>query len=143
MRILILNGPNLNTLGLREPEIYGSKTLEDIIHECLALGKSLGVEIAAMQSNHEGALVDWIQGAKGVYDAIILNAGGLTHTSIAIPDALRFYEGRVIEVHLSQIFSREEYRHHSYISEVAEGVMCGFGWQGYLMAIRYLAGKAC
>ena len=138
-RVLVLNGPNLNLLGKREPELYGAKTLADIEDACVKEGAALGVAVECRQSNHEGELVEWIQEAKGEADAIVLNAGAYSHTSIAILDALRFFGGTVIEVHVSNVFAREEFRHHSYISEAARGVICGLGWRGYVYALRFLA----
>jgi 3-dehydroquinate dehydratase-2 len=134
--VLILNGPNLNMLGIREPHIYGAETLEDIENACQETATRLGLEIDFRQSNHEGELVTWIQDARGEHDAIILNAGAYTHTSIAIHDALSAVGLPVVEVHLSNIFRREPFRHHSYVSPVARGVICGFGSQGYLLALQ-------
>lgn len=137
--ILVLNGPNLNLLGVREPETYGRETLADIEELCLERAASLGLGIDFRQSNHEGQLVDWIQEARQSAEGIILNAGAYTHTSIAILDALRAADLPVIEVHLSNIFRREAYRHHSYVSEAAQGVICGFGSQGYTLALEAMA----
>lgn len=137
--VLILNGPNLNMLGVREPHIYGADTLEDIELACRAAAVDLGLAIDFRQSNHEGDLVTWIQEARGDHDAIILNAGAYTHTSIAILDALTAVGLPVVEVHLSNIFRRESFRHHSYISTVARGVICGFGPQGYTLALQAVA----
>ena len=137
-KILILNGPNLNRLGKREPEVYGSETLDDIERRSSARAAALGLEIDFRQSNGEGELVDWIQQADG-FAGIVINAGGYTHTSVAILDALRAAGLPVIEVHLSNIFQREEYRHISYISEIATGVICGLGAQGYELAIEAMA----
>ncbi|MFQ5783587.1 MAG: type II 3-dehydroquinate dehydratase [Alphaproteobacteria bacterium] len=134
--ILILNGPNLNQLGSREPEIYGDETLEDIKELCLARGGALGLEIDFRQSNHEGELVDWIQEARDRAAGIVVNAGALTHTSVAILDALRAVGIPVIEVHLSNIHRREAFRRHSYVSQTADGVICGFGSHGYELAIE-------
>ena len=134
-RILILNGPNLNLLGLREPEIYGADTLADIETRCRDRAERRGADLDFRQSNHEGALVDAIQAARGDRDVIILNAGAYTHTSVAILDALRAFEGRVIELHLSNTHRREAFRHHSYVSFRADGVIMGFGAPGYLMAL--------
>jgi len=135
-KVMILNGPNLNLLGKREPELYGSETLEGVIRGVAALGDTLGIETEARQSNHEGDLVDWIQEARDGFDAVIINAGGYTHTSVAILDALRAFEGPVIEVHVSNIHAREPYRHHSYISSRADGLIAGFGTEGYSAALR-------
>ena len=134
--VLILNGPNLNMLGTREPEVYGTETLGDIEKLCHARAASHGLNIDFRQSNSEGELVDWIQKAPSNHVAIILNAGAYTHTSIAILDALRSAGLPVIEVHLSNIFQREEYRHVSFVSEAANGVICGFGSKGYELALE-------
>lgn len=137
--ILVLNGPNLNLLGVREPKTYGSETLADIEEACLERAAALDLALDFRQSNHEGQLVDWIQEARESADGIIINAGAYTHTSIAILDALRACELPIIEVHLSNIFAREAYRHHSYISSVARGVICGFGAQSYILALDAIA----
>jgi 3-dehydroquinate dehydratase-2 len=136
--ILILNGPNLNMLGKREPAVYGAGTLADIETACHAKGKELGVGIDFRQSNTEGTLVDWIQAAAGTAAGIVINAGAYTHTSVALHDALRAAALPVIEVHLSNVYAREAFRHHSYISPVARGIIVGFGPQGYTMAIEAL-----
>jgi 3-dehydroquinate dehydratase-2 len=137
--VLVLNGPNLNMLGVREPSIYGTETLDDIEALCLERAEALNIAIDFRQSNLEGELVSWIQQARGEHDGIILNAGAYTHTSIAIMDALSVAELPVIEVHLSNVFRREAFRHHSYVSPVAKGVICGFGAHGYLLALDALA----
>ncbi len=139
--VLILNGPNLNMLGTREPEHYGRETLSQIEGRCRKLGAELGWEIDFRQSNNEGELVTWVQDAAKAHQAIILNAGAYTHTSIAIHDALKAIGVPVIEVHLSNIFQREEFRHTSYISSLADGVICGFGGIGYELALRALGAK--
>ncbi len=136
--ILALNGPNLNLLGTREPEIYGSTTLDEIAQAMQNAASAKGWHIDFRQSNHEGELVDWIQQARDSADAIILNAGAYSHTSVAILDALHAAEKPVIEVHLSNLFKRETFRHHSYISPVAVGLICGFGAKGYLLALDAL-----
>ena len=133
--LLILNGPNLNLLGQRQPEIYGHMTLADVRELCVKKAKKLGIDIEFEQTNHEGRMVDLIQAAKTTHDGIILNAGAYTHTSIALFDALTSVEMPAIELHLSNVFSRESFRHHSYISNVAIGVICGFGAHGYPVAI--------
>jgi 3-dehydroquinate dehydratase-2 len=133
--VFILNGPNLNLLGVREPSIYGRDTLGDVEERCTARAAALGLEIDFRQSNHEGQLVDWIQEARESADGIILNAGALTHTSVALLDALSAADLPVIEVHLSNIFRRESFRHHSYVSLAANGVICGLGVQGYELAL--------
>ncbi|MBY6042659.1 type II 3-dehydroquinate dehydratase [Phaeobacter italicus] len=137
-KILVMNGPNLNLLGTRQPEVYGSETLTMVEERCVAYGKQVGMEVTCMQSNHEGVLLDAIHAAKGVYDAVILNAGAYTHTSIALMDAIYSVELPVVEVHLSNIHARETFRHMSYISKAVLGQICGFGSQGYLMALDAL-----
>ena len=137
--VSILNGPNLNLLGVREPSIYGRDTLGDIEERCAVRAEALGLEIDFRQSNHEGQLVDWIQEARESADGIILNAGALTHTSVALLDALSAAELPVIEVHLSNIFRREGFRHHSYVSLAANGVICGLGAKGYELALDAIA----
>lgn len=133
--ILVLNGPNLNTLGRRQPEIYGSDTLEDIAARCRERAAKLGAGVDFRQTNDEAELIAWIQDARESADGIVINPAAFTHTSVAILDALIFAELPVIEVHLSNIFRREEFRHHSYVSRAASGVICGLGGHGYLLAI--------
>ena len=133
--VFILNGPNLNLLGVRDPSIYGRDTLADIEERCLARAAALGLQIDFRQTNHEGQLVDWIQEARESADGIILNAGALTHTSVAVMDALLAAQLPVIEVHLSNIFQRESFRHNSFVSLAATGVICGLGAQGYERAL--------
>lgn len=136
--ILLLNGPNLNLLGTREPEVYGSTSLTDIELAATAQATAAGVKIAVFQSNHEGALIDRIQAArKDGVDAIVINPGGLTHTSVALRDALAAVAIPFIEVHISNIHQREAFRHHSYLSGIAAGVICGLGVEGYRLAIEY------
>lgn len=137
--ILVLNGPNLNLLGVREPQTYGRETLADIEEACLERAAALDLAVDFRQSNHEGQLVEWIQEARESADGIIINAGAYTHTSIAILDALRAAELPVVEVHLSNIFARESYRHRSYISEVARAMICGLAGQGYVLALDAIA----
>jgi 3-dehydroquinate dehydratase-2 len=137
--VYVLNGPNLNMLGRREPAIYGRETLDDVHGRVQTHARSLGLEVDFRQTNHEGELVTWIQDAREAASAIILNAGALTHTSIAILDALSAAELPVIEVHLSNIYKRESFRHHSYVSPAATGVICGLGPKGYLLALDALA----
>lgn len=139
--VLVLNGPNLNMLGTREPEIYGAQTLVDIEAMVKDRAKALGLFVDFRQSNHEGELVTWIQDARLTARAIIINAGAYTHTSVAILDALQAFKGPIVEVHLSNIFRRETFRHHSYISGVATGVICGLGAKGYLLALDAVADK--
>ena len=134
--ILVLNGPNLNMLGSREPKHYGRLTLADITAMIEARAAELGVAVDCRQSNHEGELVGWIQEAMGKAAALIINPGAYSHTSVAIPDAIRAAELPTWEVHLSNIHRRESFRHHSYVSAVAEGVICGLGARGYLAALE-------
>lgn len=137
--ILVLNGPNLNTLGQREPEIYGRTSLEDIKGLTTARAKTHGLEADFRQSNDEGELVSWIQGARATAAGVVINAAAYTHTSVAILDALLSCGVPVIEVHLSNIYKREEFRHHSFVSKAATGVICGFGAQGYELAVDAMA----
>jgi 3-dehydroquinate dehydratase-2 len=137
--VTLLNGPNLNLLGLRQPEIYGRETLDDVSSRVADLAEELGLRVKALHSNHEGQLVDWIQAARGTSAGIIINPGAYSHTSIAILDALNAYDGPVIEVHISNIHKRDSFRHHSYVSHRADGVIAGCGTEGYLLALRRLA----
>ncbi len=137
--IYILNGPNLNLLGLRQPEIYGHETLADVAEACAGLAEDLGLTISFHQSNHEGALVDLIQEARAKAAGIIINPAAYTHTSVAILDALHAFDGPVLEVHISNVHKRETFRHHSYVSQRADGVIAGFGTEGYLLALRRMA----
>jgi 3-dehydroquinate dehydratase II len=137
--VLVINGPNLNLLGTREPEIYGHTTLEDINRDLIALGIELGIHVKSFQSNSEGALIDRIQQARDDIDLIIINPAAYTHTSIAIRDALTAIEIPVIEVHLSNVYKREAFRHHSTIADVVEARLMGFGAEGYLLALRAAA----
>jgi len=139
--ILVLNGPNLNLLGTREPETYGRNTLADIEALCRAEASSFGIEIDFRQSNHEGELVTWIQQARGKIDGLVINPAAYSHTSVAIHDALRMLDAPIVEVHLSNIHAREPFRHHSYVSAVAWGVICGLGPLGYRYAVAALAEK--
>lgn len=138
-KILILNGPNLNLLGTRQPEIYGHTTLQDVHANCTALGQDLGLEVDFRQSNHEGELIDWIQQARGTCAAIIINPAAYSHTSVGILDALTMFEGPVLEVHISNIHQRESFRHHSFVSARANGVIAGCGVEGYVLALRRVA----
>ena len=138
-KILVVNGPNLNLLGMREPAVYGSVTLGDIEAECAALAEHLDLALDFRQTNHEGQLVDWIQDAIGEAHGIVINAAAYSHTSIAIHDALKAVALPVIEVHLSNIYKREEFRHRSLVSPVADGVICGLGSDGYGLAIEAMA----
>ncbi|EEE37640.1 3-dehydroquinate dehydratase, type II [Rhodobacteraceae bacterium KLH11] len=137
--ILVLNGPNLNMLGTRQPEVYGSTTLKMVEDLCISHGQSLGQTVTHFQSNHEGALIDAIHAARGTQDGIVLNAGAYTHTSVALMDAIASAEVPLVEVHLSNIHAREPFRHKSYIAAVALGQICGFGAQSYVMALDALA----
>jgi len=139
--ILILNGPNLNLLGRRQPEIYGSDTLQDVERLCAeACAPGFGVRLA--QSNHEGQIIDWIHDARETTCGIVINPGAYTHTSIAILDALNTYDSPVIEVHISQIHKREAFRHQSYVSLRADGVIAGLGIGGYVAAVRHICARA-
>ncbi|MDR5651506.1 type II 3-dehydroquinate dehydratase [Ruixingdingia sedimenti] len=137
--VFLLNGPNLNLLGQRQPDIYGRETLADVEAACAALGRDLGLDVRAHQSNHEGALVDLIQQARRDAQGIVINPGAYSHTSVAILDALHAFEGPVIEVHISNIHRREAFRHHSFVSARAEAVIAGLGTEGYRAALRRLA----
>ncbi|WP_281856521.1 type II 3-dehydroquinate dehydratase [Litoreibacter halocynthiae] len=137
--VLVLNGPNLNLLGTRQPEVYGSVTLADVEDLCVTHGKSLGIKVNCLQSNHEGVLIDAIHDAKGTHGGIILNAGAFTHTSVALMDAIASVELPVVEVHLSNIHAREPFRHKSFIAPVALGQIAGFGAKGYVLALDALA----
>ena len=138
MKILVINGANLNMLGVIEPEIYGSKTLSDLEKDIQDKSKEFGVSVTCVQSNFEGEIVEYIQKALGKYDGIIINAGGYTHTSVVILDALKAVGLPCVEVHLSNIFEREEFRKHSYISLYANKTICGKGFLGYLEALQFL-----
>ena len=138
MKILIINGPNLNMLGIRQPEVYGYKTYADLVSYCLEEGKKLNLEIKCFQSNHEGSIIDEIQNAYKVFDGIIINAGAYTHYSIAIMDALKSVDIPTVEVHLSDIYQREEYRHISYIKEASIKSIVGLGFEGYKLALETL-----
>ncbi|WP_170413168.1 type II 3-dehydroquinate dehydratase [Ruegeria atlantica] len=134
-KVLILNGPNLNLLGTRQPEVYGRTTLKMLEETCVSHGAKIGLDVSHQQSNHEGALIDAIHAAKGNQDGIVLNAGAYTHTSIALMDAIASVGLPVVEVHLSNIHAREAFRHKSYIAPVALGQICGFGLHSYVMAL--------
>ena len=138
--VLIINGPNLNMLGVREPSVYGADTLGDIESACSERAEALGLAVDFRQSNVEGEMVGWIQEARDGHEGIIINAGAYSHTSVAILDALRMAELPVIEVHISNIYKREPFRHHSYVAEAADGIICGLGAAGYLYALDAMAG---
>jgi len=133
--VFILNGPNLNLLGKRQPEIYGAETLEDVQNQCIETASRYGITIDLRQSNHEGQIIDWIHQGREEAAGIIINPGAFTHTSVAILDALNAFDGPVLEVHISNVHKREAFRHHSYVSLRAEGVIAGFGTQGYRLAV--------
>ncbi|KDR88870.1 3-dehydroquinate dehydratase [Agrobacterium sp. TS43] len=136
--IIVINGPNLNMLGKREPGIYGGKTLKDIENDCLQAGADLGFAVEFRQSNHEGVLVDWLQEAGERAIGVVINPGAYSHTSIALHDAIRAISTPVVEVHISNIHAREEFRHKSMVSPAAKGMVCGFGPYGYIMALHAL-----
>jgi 3-dehydroquinate dehydratase II len=137
--IFVLNGPNLNLLGTREPEVYGRDTLDDVRDLCTDTGRELGVAVAFRQTNHEGELIDWVQEAREAACAVVLNPAGYGHTSVALHDALKALDLPLVEVHLSNPAARERFRHRSYVSPVAQGVVCGFGAFGYDLALRAAA----
>ncbi len=137
--IFILNGPNLNLLGKRQPEIYGRDTLEDVERDCAAAAADHGLSIRLFQSNHEGVIIDTIHQARDEASGIIINPGAFTHTSVAILDALNAFDGPVLECHISNVHKREAFRHHSYVSGRADGVIAGFGVQGYVLCVLRMA----
>lgn len=137
--VFVLNGPNLNLLGKRQPHIYGSETLADVERDCRALAAGLGLELRFHQSNREHELIDWVHEAREAACGIVINPAAFTHTSVAILDALNAFDGPVLEVHISNVHKREAFRHHSYVSLRADGVIAGCGTQGYLLALRRVA----
>jgi 3-dehydroquinate dehydratase-2 len=138
LRIVVLHGPNLNLLGTREPEVYGRTRLPQIDARLVALGRELGADVQSRQSNHEGVLIDAVHGLRGHCDGVLINPGGLTHTSVALRDALVGVAIPFVEVHLSNVFARESFRHHSFLTDVARGLVCGFGPVSYELALRAL-----
>jgi len=138
MKILILHGPNLNLLGIREPEVYGSMTLESLNEKLIAEGQKMGVEVTCQQSNHEGILIDALHNANEWADGVVFNPAGYTHTSVALRDAIASIEIPVVEVHLSNVYAREEFRHKSLLSAVCKGKITGFGWRSYVLGLRSL-----
>lgn len=139
MRILLMNGPNLNTLGTREPEIYGSQTLAEIVEMVVARAAELGVDVRAFQANSEGELIDWLQSEQRAADGLIINAGAYTHTSVALRDAVAGSELETVEVHISNVWRREDFRHESLLSPVVRGAIVGLGTHGYILALEALA----
>lgn len=142
MLVYIINGPNLNLLGRRQPEIYGSETLADVERDCAALAAELGADTRFLQSNAEGQIIDWIHQAREDGAGIVINPAAYTHTSVAILDALNAFDGPVIEVHISNVHKREAFRHHSYVSLRADGVIAGCGTEGYRLALRRIVSLA-
>jgi 3-dehydroquinate dehydratase II len=136
MKILILHGPNLNLTGIREPDVYGSIALDEINNKLIEYGRQAGAEVICKQSNHEGALIDALHDARTWADGVVFNPGGYTHTSVALRDAVAAIGVPVIEVHMSNVYAREEFRHHSFISAVCLGKIMGFGWKSYLMGLK-------
>jgi 3-dehydroquinate dehydratase II len=137
--VFVLNGPNLNLLGKRQPHIYGHETLADVERDCRALAEELGLELRFHQSNREYEIIDWIHEAREIAGGIVINPAAFTHYSVAILDALNAFDAHVLEVHISNVHKREEFRHHSFVSARADGVIAGFGTQGYLLALRRMA----
>ena len=137
--VTVLNGPNLNLLGKRQPHIYGHETLADVEAACRALAAELGLSLRFHQSNREYEIIDWIHEARETAAGIVINPAAFTHTSVAVLDALNTFEGPILEVHISNVHKREPFRHHSYVSTVASGVIAGFGTQGYLLALQRIA----
>ncbi|MGW0517236.1 type II 3-dehydroquinate dehydratase [Crossiella sp. NPDC003009] len=142
MNVLVLNGPNLGRLGTREPVIYGSTTHDDLIALCLRTGAELGIEVEVRQTDHEGQMLEWLHEAADAQRPVVLNAGAWTHYSIAVRDACAALTAPLVEVHISNVHKREQFRHHSYLSELAAGVIVGLGVDGYALALRWLAGNA-
>lgn len=141
MNVLVLNGPNLGRLGTREPAVYGSTTHADLVELCVATGKEVGLTVQVRQTDHEGELLGWLHGAADAGTPVVLNAAAWTHTSIAVRDACAQLTAPLVEVHISNVHRREEFRHHSHISAVADGVIVGLGVAGYALALRWIAGN--
>jgi 3-dehydroquinate dehydratase-2 len=140
--VLVLNGPNLGRLGTREPSVYGSTTYADLVALCEATGKELGLDVEVRQTDHEGEMIGWLHGAADAGIPVVLNAGAWTHTSVAVRDACAQLRAPLIELHISNVHKREPFRHHSYLSDVATGVIVGLGVEGYALALRWLAGSS-
>lgn len=140
--VLVLNGPNLGRLGTREPDVYGSTSYAELEALCLRAGQELGLAVVVRQTDHEGQLLEWLHGAADARTAVVLNAGALTHTSLALADACAMLTAPLVEVHLSNVYKREPVRHHSYVSPHADGVIVGLGPEGYVLALSYLASRA-
>ncbi|MBW0114751.1 type II 3-dehydroquinate dehydratase [Pseudonocardia abyssalis] len=141
MNVLVLNGPNLGRLGTREPAVYGTTTYSDLVTLCERAGEELGLSVEVRQTDHEGELLGWLHGAADAGTPVVLNAGAWTHTSVAVRDACAQLTAPLVEVHISNVHKREEFRHHSYISGVADGVVVGLGVRGYALALRWIAGR--
>lgn len=142
MKVLVLNGPNLGRLGTREPDVYGASTLADLAARCQRMGAELGLEVDVRQTDHEGEMISWLHEAADAAAPVVLNAGAWTHYSIAVRDAATQLTTPLVEVHISNVHTREPFRHHSYISAIASGVIVGLGIEGYLLALRWIAGRA-
>jgi 3-dehydroquinate dehydratase-2 len=142
MKVLVLNGPNLGRLGTREPDVYGAATHDDLVALCQRVGAELGLEVDVRQTDHEGVMMSWLHEAAATATAVVLNAGAWTHYSIAIRDAAAELSAPLVEVHVSNVHAREPFRHHSYISAIASGVIIGLGIEGYPLALRWIAGRA-
>ena len=142
MRVLVLNGPNLGRLGTREPDIYGATTHDDLVTQCQQVGAELGLDVDVRQTDHEGVMISWLHEAADTATPVVLNAAAWTHYSIALRDAAAQLPVPLVEVHISNVHAREPFRHHSYISAIASGVIVGLGVEGYLLALRWIAGRA-
>jgi 3-dehydroquinate dehydratase-2 len=142
VKVLVLNGPNLGRLGTREPDVYGASTLADLAAQCQRMGAELGLEVDVRQTDHEGEMISWLHEATDAAAPVVLNAGAWTHYSIAVRDAATQLTAPLVEVHISNVHTREPFRHHSYISAIASGVIVGLGIEGYLLALRWIAGRA-